>query len=303
MGLLVVNGSLTRVVRLSSLHMVLATIDCAHGMMWGKGESVRMSNRIAFVTSGAKGLGHAIIQSLMEAGWDVFFTYKSSSQEAEKLKQQGLKLGRRAVSYQTDLLNKDGVLAAVEACKSTLGHADALIHNFGPFVFERVPLTDYTDEMWSRMMDGNLSNFFWMYRALVPDMRLHRFGRIVSIGYDGAGEAAGWRYRAAYGAAKSALASLTRSIAREERENGITANMVCPGDIRGKYKMEMIRDLANPNDVVEREPVGEDVARVIEFFCQEQSQQLNGTILEVTGGNDIRFKDTWNRSCEDGARR
>jgi 3-oxoacyl-[acyl-carrier protein] reductase len=287
----------------SFLPMVFTIGVCTHGMMGGKGEWARMSNRIAFVTSGAKGLGHAITQTLMEAGWDVFFTYMSSSQEAERLKQFGLALGRRAVPYHADLLDKDGVLAAVEACKSTLGHADALIHNFGPFVFERFPLTDYTDEMWSRMMDGNLNSFFWIYRALVPDMRLHRFGRIVSIGYDGAGEAAGWRYRAAYGAAKTALASLTRSIAREERENGITANMVCPGDIRGKYKMEMIRDLANAQDVVEREPVGEDVARVIEFFCKEQSQQLNGTILEVTGGNDIRFKDTWNRSCEDGARR
>lgn len=260
-----------------------------------------MSNRIAFVTSGAKGLGHATVRTLLEAGWDVFFTYKNSVDEAKRLQRVGRGLGRRVGCQQTDLLDKQSILGAVATCQTTLGHADALIHNFGPFVFERHALTEYTDDMWLRMLNGNLSNFFWLYRALAPDMRAHQFGRVITIGYDGAGEAAGWRFRAAYGAAKSALASLTRSIAREERENGITANMVCPGDIRGKQKMEMIRDVENALSAREREPVGEDVARVIEFLCKDQSQQLNGTVLEVTGGNDIRFKDTWNRSCEDGA--
>lgn len=253
-----------------------------------------MSNRIALITSGAKGLGHATVRSLLEAGWDVFFTYRSSQSEARELQEFGTSLGRRVMCRPVDLLDKPSVLGAVESCLAGLGQVDALIHNFGPFVFERVALTDYTDTMWQRMIDGNLNNFFWLYRALVPQMRTRGFGRIVTIGYDGAGEAAGWRYRAAYGAAKSALASLTRSIAREEREFGITANMVCPGDIRGRHKMEMIRDVT-PEATSDREPVGEDVARVIEFLCQASSQQLNGTVMEVTGGNDIRFKDTWNR--------
>lgn len=260
-----------------------------------------MANRIAFVTSGAKGLGNATVRALLEHGWDVFFTYRSSRDEANILQTNAQASGRRVAFCQADLLDKTSVLQAVEDCLSSFGQPAALIHNFGPFVFERLPLADYTDELWDRMLTGNLTNFFWLYRALIPGMREAGFGRIVTIGYDGAGEAAGWRYRAAYAAAKSALTALTRSIAREERVHGVTGNMVCPGDIRGPHKMQKILDVEDAESRI-RPPVGEDVARVIAFLCQPESQQLNGTVTEVTGGNDIRFKDTLNRSCDDGTR-
>ena len=250
-----------------------------------------MPQRVAFVTGAAKGLGHATVRALLEAGWDVFFTYQHSQEEASHLVEEAFRLDRRAVAFQANLLDKSDVLAAVEACYAEFSRIDALIHNFGPFVFDRVLLADYSDELWDRMMDGNLRNFFWMYRAVVGGMRRQAFGRIVTIGYDGSAEAVGWRFRSAYAAAKAGLASLTRTVAREERQNGITANMVCPGDIRGKHKVEMIREVAQVDDPLGRPPVGEDVARMIVFLCQEASAQVNGTVTEVTGGYDILAYD------------
>lgn len=250
-----------------------------------------MAERVAFVTSAAKGLGHVTVKSLIESGWDVCFTYRSSEEEAQEILSFAKERGRRAHLIQADLLQKSDVDRAAEECLLTFGRVDALVHNFGPFVFERIPLADYTEDMWSRMFDGNIHNFFWLYSKFVKGMRQRGFGRIVTIGYDGADHAEGWRFRSAYAAAKAGLTSLTRTIAREERQNGITANMVCPGDIRGNHKVQKIRDVEHQGEGSMRPPVGEDVARVIVFLCHSDSQKLSGTITEVTGGYDILAYD------------
>jgi 3-oxoacyl-[acyl-carrier protein] reductase len=250
-----------------------------------------MTHRVAFVTSGAKGLGHAMVRSLLEAGWDVCFTYGKSENEARALVHEASKAGRQATALCVNLLKKNEILQAVSDCISEFSRIDALVHNFGPFVFERHLLSDYNDGMWNQMFDGNLNNFFWMYQSVIEGMRKRSFGRIITIGFDGASTAEGWRFRAAYAAAKAGLASLTRSIAKEERQNGITANMVCPGDIRGERKMERIRDAFSPSHIGAREAVGEDVARVVTMLCEEESQLVNGTIIEVTGGYELHTHD------------
>jgi 3-oxoacyl-[acyl-carrier protein] reductase len=250
-----------------------------------------MTPRVAFITSAAKGLGHATVKSLLRAGWDVCLTYGNSVEEAHLLEVEARRLNRRLLTLRVDLLDKSAVTDAVLQCLAEFSRIDALIHNFGPFVFERVALAEYDDDMWQRMFDGNLHNFFWMYRLVIEGMRERAFGRFITIGYDGAGDAVGWRYRSAYAAAKAGLASLTRSVAREERQNGITANMVCPGDIRGANKMKMIDEVRESTSPLGRSPVGEDVARMIVWLCDEDSQQLNGTVTEVTGGYDILAYD------------
>lgn len=250
-----------------------------------------MTQGVLFITSGAKGLGHATVRCFLAAGWDVCFTYGQSEKEAQWLLEEARQMQRSALAIHADLLDPLSVQDAVNRCLSEFSRVDAFVHNFGPFIFERMSLADYEPYMWDKMMNGNLHNFYWIYRLLIPGMRQRAFGRVVTMGYDGAENAAGWRFRAAYAAAKAGLASLTRSIAREERQNGITANMVCPGDIRGSNKMKLIDEVGRVDDPLSRPPVGEDVARMILFLCEEQSQQVNGTITEVTGGYDILLHD------------
>lgn len=246
-----------------------------------------------FVTSAGKGLGHAMVLSLARAGWDVAFTYGDSRAEAEALVASVHDAGKRCLAMHCDLFHRAAVLSAIEETQAQLGTVTAFVHNFGPFVFERKPLAEYDEEMWQRMMHGNLTNFFWIYRALIDGMREERFGRLVTVGYDGAAEARGWPYRAAYAAAKAGLAALTRSIAKEERAYGITANMVCPGDIRGQDKMRLFEDVLGEMTPEGLRPVvGEDVARAVTWFCHSDSQEVNGTILEITGAREIVARDT-----------
>ena len=87
------------------------------------------------------------------------------------------------------------------------------------------------------------------------------------------------------------VASLTRSVALEESRNGITVNMVCPGDIKGTFKEMTIQEAKNQSiEGEKRSGSGEDLARTIVFLCEEQSDFITGNIIEVTGGQEILAK-------------
>ncbi len=246
-----------------------------------------MVQKVAFVSGAATGLGRAVVQSLVMGGWDICFTYRKSKEPAHELTEYAAARGQKAYGIQADLLSREEVQSAAVECLRLFNGVDAFIHNFGPFTFKRSSLSDLSDDDWKHMMDGNLNNFMWVYPLFVPGMRERRFGRIVTVGFAGAGSAEGWKGRAAYAAAKSGLASLTRSIAKEEAAHGITANMVCPGDIRGAHKHADIDQVSHLDGRVSRPAVGEDIGRLVTFLCNEKSQMMTGTVIEVTGGAPV----------------
>lgn len=247
-----------------------------------------VTQRVAFVSGGGSGLGKATVLTLIDEGWSVAFTYHQSEESAQSIAALAAETGGEVMPIRANLLWRDEALHAATSALHHFGQVDAFVHNFGPFVFERRRLAEYSDDDFEEMLTGNLRSFWWMYRVVIPNMRERGFGRIVTLGSDGAGLAAGWGWRAPYAAAKAGLASLTRSIAREEREFGVTANMVCPGDVRGQKK-ELAQNEAE--SVAKMTPIGGDVARVVSFYCQPASHQLNGTVTEVNGGAEIRCLD------------
>src|SRR5699024_10832856 len=136
-----------------------------------------------------------------------------------------------------------------------------LINNAGPYIFERKKLVDYTDREWYDMIEGNLSAVFHLLKLTIPDMRKKNFGRIITYGFQSADTAPGWVNRSAFSAAKVGLVSLTKTIAYEEAEFGITANMICPGDITGAMKEANISEARKLDDVttpIGRSGTGED---------------------------------------------
>jgi 3-oxoacyl-[acyl-carrier protein] reductase len=257
-----------------------------------------VTQQVAFISGGGSGLGKATVLTLLDDGWSVAFTYYQSEQGAESIVNLAAGTGREVLPIRANLLEQAAAHHAATSALQYFGQVDAFVHNFGPFVFERKRLAEYSDDEFEEMFTGNLRSFWWLYRVLVPSMRERGFGRIVTLGSEGAGMAVGWGGRAPYAAAKAGLASLTRSVAREEREFGVTANMVCPGDVRGKKK-ELLQNEADAA-LPERTPVGGDVARVVSFYCQPASHQLNGTVTEVNGGTDVRFLDEHSGQDEDG---
>src|SRR5699024_5674402 len=134
------------------------------------------------------------------------------------------------------------------------------------------------------MIDGNLTAVFQFAKLVIPIMREQHFGRIINYGFQDAENAPGWMYRSAYSAAKVGLVSLTRSIAKEEAEHGITANMVLPGDITGDMKEANIKEaktLNDPDTPGGRPCSGEDLARLIGFLCQDDSDMITGSVVSA----------------------
>ncbi|ENH96939.1 3-ketoacyl-(acyl-carrier-protein) reductase [Gracilibacillus halophilus YIM-C55.5] len=242
----------------------------------------------AFISAGTKGLGMQVVKAFLDAGHRVTTTYFRDEQRAKEIKEQYA--DKQLLVLQADVCNKHDLHNAVQQAKTHFGTIDYLINNAGPFIFERKKLLDHSEKEWDQMVRGNLDSVYHLLTLTVPEMRQQQFGRIVTYGFQGANTAAGWVNRSAFSAAKVGLVSLTKTIAYEEAENGITSNMVCPGDIVGEMKEATIsesRQFEDAKTPIGRSGTGEDIARTVLFLCHEDSDMITGNVMDITGGMDV----------------
>lgn len=246
--------------------------------------------RHAVITAGSKGLGKIVTEQLLKNGYSVSVNYRSDENRINELIEEWRPYKGRLQFIQGDITKKQDIAKIFEEAMERFGRIDLLINNAGPFIFERKKLADYSDGEWYEIMDGNLNAVFQFVKLVIPVMRNQKFGRIITYGFQDANNAPGWIYRAAFSAAKVALVALTKSIAIEEAEYGITANMVCPGDIVGDMKEANIafsRAIPDSRTPVGRSGTGEDIARLVSFLCEEDSDMITGSVISATGGIDV----------------
>ncbi len=251
--------------------------------------------RHAIITAGTKGLGKKVVASFLEQGYSLTVHYRSDEDAVEILKSEYPQDKHRMQFVQGDMTNKDDISRIVDCAMDQFKRIDVLVNNAGPYIFERKKLIDYTNEEWYEMIEGNLSSVFHFFKKIIPIMRSQKYGRIITYGFQGANDASGWLHRSAFSAAKVGLVSLTKTIALEEAEYGITANMICPGNIVGEMKEQTIlyaREKGDKETPIGRSGTGEDIARVISFLCEENSDMITGSVIEVTGGLNVinRFR-------------
>jgi 3-oxoacyl-[acyl-carrier protein] reductase len=253
-----------------------------------------VTNKTALITGGASGLGKVTAFQLAEKGYQLVINYRKSESDAMSLvKELSNTFGTKNITIQGDVSKKEDCIRIVDQALSNYPSIDSLIHNAGPYINERKKLTDYSFDEWEYLLDGNLSAVFYLSKLIIPTMRKQKWGRIITLGFDRVETAPGWLYRSAFAAAKTGLASLTRTIAIEEAEYGITANMVCPGDIANEWKEMNINDTLKTHDeqpCIVRPGTGEDIARVISFLVDEKSSFITGSIIPITGGMDVLGK-------------
>ncbi|MDR6998221.1 SDR family oxidoreductase [Neobacillus niacini] len=253
-----------------------------------------MKKKTALITGGATGIGKITALQLAEKGYQLIINYRNSEIEAKRLvKQLEENFGTECLLVQGDVAKQEDCLRMVNQALVKFPSIDVLIHNAGPYIHERKKLTDYSFEEWSYLLNGNLSAVFYLSKLTIPIMRKNKWGRIITMGFDRVETTPGWIYRSAFAAAKTGLASLTRTIAIEESMHGITANMVSPGDITAAWKEKLIEQSFSSEDeltTVGRPGTGEDIARVISFLVDEKSGFITGSIIPVTGGIDVLGK-------------
>ncbi|GEL07345.1 SDR family oxidoreductase [Salisediminibacterium halotolerans] len=244
----------------------------------------------AVITAGVKGLGKMISEAFLENGYDVTVQYRSNDGTVEKLKEEWINYETNVQFVNGDIEQKDDIHKLAEEAQKFRPTIDVLVCNAGPYIFERKKLIEYDDEEWDRMVNGNLSSAFYLFQAFIPIMRKQQFGRIITFGFQESNQTPAWKYRSAFAAAKTGLTSLTKTVSIEEAENGITANMICPGKITGDMKEASIEagklqlDSETP---VGRPGTGGDIARTVLFLADQQADLITGAVIEVTGGVDV----------------
>ena len=247
----------------------------------------------AVITAGTKGLGKKVTESFLKEGYSVTVTYFSDEQAMNKRKEEWNEYSDRILFLQGNITDKKFLKEITTETMKKFGRIDCLINNAGPYLFKRKKLADYSEEEWEYLLYGNLHSVFYLLKQIIPIMREQKFGRIINYGFQGANSASGWIYRSAFSAAKVGLVSLTKTIAYEEAEHGITSNMICPGDIFGEMKEASRFDAlqkGSGNAPVGRFGTGEDIARMVQFLCKEESDFITGDVIEITGGLDVIHK-------------
>ncbi|KEO82627.1 SDR family oxidoreductase [Tumebacillus flagellatus] len=253
-----------------------------------------MLNKVALITGSSTGLGKRTALELARLGIDVVINYRTNRDAALQFARE---LEReypvRALAVQADVSDPADCRSLVGQVLEVFGRLDILVNNAGPYIPERKRMAEYELDEWNAMINGNLTSVFYLSKLVIPHMRENGWGRILNFGFDRADTAPAWMFRSAFAAAKVGLVSLTRTMALEEAEYGITVNMVCPGDIIGEWKEANIEDASSAGDhstPVGRVGTGEDIARTIAFFCAEASGFITGTVIAVTGGKDVLTK-------------
>jgi 3-oxoacyl-[acyl-carrier protein] reductase len=244
----------------------------------------------AIITAGSKGLGKKVAEQFLQKGCSVTVNFRSDVQRIEELMDEWDQYKDRLQFVQGDMTKKQDIVVLINEAVKKFGRIDYLINNAGPFIFERKKLTEHTDSEWYEMIEGNLSAVFHLLKLTIPVMRNQRFGRIITYGFQDVENTPGWIYRSAFSAAKVGLCSLTKTVALEEAEYGITANMIYPGDIVGEMKeatIEKSRQIQDTRTPVGRSGTGEDIARLVSFLCEEDSGMITGSVISITGGLDV----------------
>lgn len=248
----------------------------------------------ALVTGSVHGLGRQVVRCLGRDGARVAVNYRESRSDAEALCAELSEAGVESLTLGGDLASAAEAAGLVQEVLGRWGQLDLLVLAAGPFVTRREPVmrADHGAASWHAMAAGNVEGSVAAIAEALPGMRERGFGRIVTFGFDRIGDMPGWPGRAAYAAAKSALWSYTRTLALEESRHGITANMVAPGNITDPFKEGTIagarsRPTSGHVAPVGRAGTGEDIARVVRFLVDRDSDFVTGSVIYVTGGEPV----------------
>jgi 3-oxoacyl-[acyl-carrier protein] reductase len=255
---------------------------------------VDLAGRVALVTGSSGGIGRVIALTLARAGADVAVNYRRHRAAGEQVAAAARALGVRAAAFYADAARREDVRALVAAVEERFGRLDVLVNNVGEFAYKRT--AEHSDEEFERIMAGTIGTTFYTTLAALPGMRRRQWGRVINIGASGAQHALGSRLQGPHLAGKSAVISLTRTLALEEGRHGITFNAVVPGIVEDRQltreeaerrRAETVRALEAGDPFAApagRPGTSEDVADAVLFLARPQASFINGAVLEVTGG-------------------
>lgn len=253
-----------------------------------------MVKRVALVTGSTSGIGLAVAQKFAALGFDV--ALNSFEPEAgPALAAVHTLPGSRAAYFPADLADARSGFELVHAVIGTFGQLDVLVNNAG--IQKVAPIENLDPADWDRIRAVSLDSAYHTIRAALPGMAARSWGRIINIA-----SAHGLRaspYKSAYVATKHAVVGLTKTVALEAAEKGITVNAICPGYVWTPLVAAQVADQARVHQMSEDQVVREvmlapqptrqfvqpeEIAEMAAYLCGDMARSITGTTISIDGG-------------------
>jgi 3-hydroxybutyrate dehydrogenase len=257
---------------------------------------MQLQNKTALITGSTSGIGLGIARAFARAGANVILNGFGDAAEIERLR-AGIEreYGVRARYDGADMSKADAIEAMMQKALAEFGSIDVLVNNAG--IQHVAPVEDFPLAKWDAILAINLSAAFHTIRLALPQMKAKRCGRIINVASAHALVAS--PYKSAYVAAKHGIAGLTKTVALEAAEHGITANAICPGYVltplvekqipdtakaRGISEAAVVRDVLLAAQPTKQFVTVDEVAALAVFLASDAAASTTGTIIPVDGG-------------------
>ncbi|MBN8595330.1 MAG: 3-oxoacyl-[acyl-carrier-protein] reductase [Anaerolineae bacterium] len=242
-----------------------------------------LTEKIAIVTGGSRGIGRGIALELGKRGATVIVNYKGNADAAQEVVEQIKAGGANALAVQADVGSVEGSEALIKAALDSFGKLDILVNNAGTTRDNLIMMMKPED--FDTVIETNLRSTWLCSKAAVKTMMRKRYGRIINI--TSISGIAGNAGQTNYSASKAGIIGLTKALAREVASRGITVNAVAPGfvltDLTKDLPEEITKQL-NANIPLGRWGAIEDVAYSTAFLASDEAAYITGHILVVDGG-------------------
>jgi 3-oxoacyl-[acyl-carrier protein] reductase len=247
--------------------------------------AIDLSNRVALVTGGSRGIGRAVSELLGRAGARVAVNYVTGQRAAESLVEEIRAGGGEAMALAGDVSDAAEARRLVESAVAAWGRLDILVNNAGVWEEDRAGRGDVA--VWDRTLAVNLRGAFLVTDAAVPHLEKTE-GSIVFVSST-AGQR-GEAQHSAYAATKGGLVSYTKSLAAELGPRGIRVNCVAPGWVETDLTREALADPDRRRDIEAAIPLGRvaqppDIAGPVLFLVSDLARHVQGEVLNVNGGS------------------
>jgi 3-oxoacyl-[acyl-carrier protein] reductase len=248
----------------------------------------RLADRVAVVTGGGHGIGKAYARGLAQEGASLVIAEidgDAAKTVADVLVQEGAK----AIAVKTDVSDWASVQAMAARAIEAFGRIDILVNNaaiFATVPMSRAPFDQIDPTEWDRMMTVNLKGTWLACRAVVPQMRKQRYGKIVNISSGTALKGSASRIH--YVTSKAGILGFTRTLAMEVGNDGICVNCIAPGSTLSEENPDAdtlkMRNAAASQRALRRVQKPEDLVGSIVFLASADSDFITGQTLVVDGG-------------------
>lgn len=245
--------------------------------------SFDLTGKTALVTGGSRGIGASIVKRLAEAGARVAFTFRSSSEEAQSLRQELESAGTEVLTFQGDASEAASAEEAVSGVLETWDTIDVLVNNAG--ITKDGLMLRMGEDDWDAVINTNLKSVFNFCKSVYRPMMKQRSGKIINL--SSIVGVVGNPGQTNYAASKAGIIGFSKSLAKELGSRGVTVNVVAPGYVETDMTARLpdaAREAMLGAVVLGRAARPEDVALAVQFLASPAADYITGHVLHVDGG-------------------